>query len=107
MAPSLGFGIAYTPDYFGEVGDATYYTFDLGLSLPGDFSLAFQFGYQNNDDEARAGTSYSHASVGVSKDVGIFTFDASYYFDVSDTKEFWVRGEDSPDAFVFSVSTSF
>ena len=107
MAPNIGFGIAYTPDYFGEVGDATYYTVDLGLSLPGDFSLAFQFGYQDNDEEARAGTSYSHASVGVSKDIGIFTIDASYYFDVNDTKEFWVRGDDAPDAFVFSVSSSF
>ena len=107
LAPSIGFGVAYTPDYFGEVGDATYFTIDLGLSLPSDVGLAFQFGYQDNDDEARAGTSYSHASVGLSKDVGIFTLDLSYYFDVDDTKEFWVRGNDEPDALVFSVSSSF
>ena len=107
LAPSIGFGIAYTPDYFGEVGDATYYTVDFGLALPGDIGLAFQFGYQDNDEENRAGPSYSHASVGVSKDIGIFTLDLSYYFDVDDTKEFWVRGNDEPDAFVFSVSSSF
>ena len=59
LAPSIGFGIAYTPDYFGEVGDATYYTVDFGLALPGDIGLAFQFGYQDNDEENRAGPSYS------------------------------------------------
>ena len=79
----------------------------MGLSVPADVGLAFQYGYQDNDDEARAGTSYSHASVGLSKGVGIFTLDLSYYFDVDDTKEFWVRGNDEPDALVFSVSSSF
>ena len=44
---------------------------------------------------------------GISKDIGIFTLDLSYYFDVDDTKEFWVRGNDEPDALVFSVSSSF
>ena len=107
LAPSIGFGIAYTPDYFGEVGDATYYTVDFGASLPGDVGLAFQFGDQDNDEENRAGPSYSHASVGISKAIGIFTLDLSYYFDIDDTKEFWVRGNDEPDALVFSVSSSF
>jgi len=107
LAPSIGFGIAYTPDYFGEVGDAIYYTVDFGVSLPGDVALSFQFGYQDNDEENRAGPSYSHASVGMSKDIGIFTLDLSYYFDIDDTKEFWVRGNDEPDALVFSVSSSF
>lgn len=103
--PTIGAFFAYSPDYFGEVGDSYYVALDLGFSLPYDIGLAFQYGNQMFDDEAAAGTDYQHYSVGLSKDISIFTFDISWYGDVEDTDEFW--GDGPSEALVFTVSSSF
>lgn len=101
--PSVGVYFAWSPDYFGESGDSYYTAIDLGLSLPYGFSLAGQIGFQEFD---RAGvTDYSHYSIGVSKDVAIFTLDATYYDSIDDADTFW--GEGFEEAFVFTVSSSF
>ncbi|MBL1141400.1 MAG: hypothetical protein HND53_05135 [Proteobacteria bacterium] len=101
--PSVGVFFAWSPDYFGESGDSYYTAVDLGLSLPYGISLAGQIGFQEFD---RAGvTDYSHYSVGLSKDVAIFTLDATYYDSIDDADTFWGAGFE--EAIVFTVSSSF
>ena len=103
--PTIGTFFAYSPDYFGETGDSYYVTLDLGLSLPYGIGLALQYGNQMFDDEAAAGTDYQHYSVGLSKDVSIFSFDVSWYGDIEDTDTFW--GDGPSEALVFTISASF
>lgn len=101
--PAVGIYFAYSPDYFGESGDSYYTAVDLGLSLPHGFSLAGQVGWQEFD---RAGLAdYSHYSVGISKDISIFTLDATWYDSIDDADTFWGTGFE--EAIVFTVSSSF
>jgi uncharacterized protein (TIGR02001 family) len=95
--PSIGTYMAYSPDFFGETGDAFYFTGEFGLSLPYDIGLSFTYGNQSIDQ----GTDYSHIVVGLNKDWSIFNFDASYYEGVDDC------GEQLCDAAVFTVSSSW
>ncbi len=101
--PSIGVFFAWSPDYFGESGDSYYTAVDLGLSLPYGISLAGQIGFQEFDRASM--TDYSHYSVGLSKDVAIFTLDATYYDSIDDADTFWGAGFE--EALVFSISSSF
>lgn len=53
---SLTGGLAYSPDFFGETDDATYYYVDLGIPLPKNFSLSLHYGHQDVDDNTTFGT---------------------------------------------------
>ncbi len=103
LEPAVGIFFAYSPDYFGEVGDSYYTALDLGLSLPYGVSLAGQIGWQEFDRDSN--TDYSHYSVGLSKDVSIFTLDVSWYDSIDDADTFWGAGFE--EAIVFTVSSSF
>ena len=107
--PTIGAFFAWSPDYFGESGDSYYYAFDIGFSLPYGISLAGQIGFQ--DFDAAGMTDYSHYSVGLSKDVSIFTFDVTWYDEIDDANNFWDLSGDpnnSPaESVVFTVSSSF
>jgi len=95
--PSIGTSVAYSPDFFGETGDAYYFTGDFGLSLPYGVGLSFTYGNQSIDK----GTDYSHIVVGLNKDISIFNFDLSYYEGINDCAEALC------DSAVFTVSSSF
>ena len=99
----IGVFFAYSPDYFGESGDSYYTAIDVGLSQPYGLSLAGQIGFQEFDRSAV--TDYSHYSVGISKDVSIFTFDMTWYDSIDDADTFW--GDGFEEALVFTVSSSF
>ncbi len=103
LEPAVGIFFAYSPDYFGEVGDSYYTALDLGLSLPYGVSLAGQIGWQEFDRDSN--TDYSHYSVSLSKDVSIFTLDVSWYDSIDDADTFWGTGFE--EAVVFTVSSSF
>lgn len=103
LEPAVGVFFAYSPDYFGEVGDSYYTAVDLGLSLPYGLSIAGQIGHQAFDRDSLA--DYSHYSVGLSKDVAIFTLDVSWYDSIDDADTFWGAGFE--EAVVFTVSSSF
>jgi len=96
--------LSYSPDYFAETGDAWYVSGGVGIPLPSDFSLNGHVGYQSIDDNAGwGGPDYLDWSIGVSKEVGKFTFDISYL----DTDMSSSECDDICDAFVFSISSSF
>ena len=101
-------GLAYSPDYFFESDDSLYVYGDIGVPLPQGFSLAGHVGHQSIDDNAQFGTpDYLDWSVGISKDIGMFTFDVSYIdTDLDDLECF--GGSDFCDATaVFTISSSF
>ena len=102
-------GLAYSPDYFFESDDSLYVYGDVGVPLPVDgLSLAGHVGHQDIDDNAQFGTpDYWDWSIGLSKDIGAFTFDISYVdTDLSDTECF--GGTDFCDATaIFTISSSF
>lgn len=105
FSPSLEVGLYYSPDYFGEDGDAVYTYGTFGLSLPYDFSPYVTLGYQYVDGDQTSGPEgykYFHYAIGISKKLGIFTADLS-----------WQDARDLDDcdhnctAVVFSVSSSW
>ena len=51
-AVALSGSVNYSPDYFGESGDATYLAVNVDVPLPYDVSLSGHAGYQSIDDEA-------------------------------------------------------
>lgn len=100
LEPTVGLGIAYSPDFFGETGDGIYVSGSLDLSLPHGFGLSFLIGNQDIDD---ADINYTHYVVGLNKSLNIFDFDVSYY-DTSDESD---CGGEICEAVVFTVSSSF
>ncbi len=100
--PSVGIYIAYSPDFFAETGDAIYVNPSLDLSLPMGFGLSFGYGYQDVDDLG----DYSHFSVSLSREVGIFEFDLNY--DTKHDEDDFCGGADvCDDTLVFTISSSF
>lgn len=102
-------GVNYSPDYFFESGDATYVYGDVGVPLPiAELNLAGHVGHQWIDDNAQFGTpDYTDWIIGLSRDIGPFTFDVSYVdTDLSNTDCF--GGATVCDATaIFTISASF
>jgi uncharacterized protein (TIGR02001 family) len=103
--PTVKVGLYFSPDYFGEDGDAVYTYGTLGATLPYDFSPYVTLGYQYVDGDKTsgpAGYDYVHYAVGVNKTLGHFTADLSW----QDARD--LSGcSDKCAAVVFSVSSSW
>lgn len=102
LTPTVATYINYSPDFSGETGDAYYINPSLSLSLPHEFNLDLAYGYQDVDDLGN----YSHWSIGVSRDVSIFTLGVSFS-QTFDDDDFCAGNPNCKDTFVFSVSSSF
>ncbi len=103
-----GVGIAYSPDYFFESGDAVYVSGDIGIPLPAGFALAGHLGYQAIDDNAQFGTpDYLDWSISVSKEIGIFTFDLSYVDTDLNRAQCFGGGNVCGSTVLFSISANF
>lgn len=100
---SAGLFVAYSPDFYGETGSAYYIAPSLDIALPQGFGASFMIGYQDVDD---TDTDYTHWSIGVSKEVGIFGFDLTYY-DMFNADEDCGADTDVCDGVVFTVSSSW
>jgi uncharacterized protein (TIGR02001 family) len=78
FTPSVGAKVYYSPDFFGETGDAYYIDGSIGFSLPHDFSLNTHVGHQYIDNNGGASTEYTDWKIGLSKEVFGFGLDVSY-----------------------------
>ena len=119
LEPTIGFGLSYSPDFFGEDGDGVYYTGSLDLFLAMGFGLSFLVGHQDVDGDKSTGLAggvlidqgfdYTHYVVGLSKEVSIFEFDLSYYDTIDEGSNGAVDfcSDEACQAFVFKVSSSF
>jgi hypothetical protein len=96
--PSIEVGVAWSPDFFGETGDAVYTHGTFSLSLPWDLGPYVKLANQWIDDAE----SYWHYAVGVSKEMGMFTFDLAWH----EANDLGGCG-DLCESVVFSISSSW
>lgn len=89
-------GLAYSNDFFGETGSATYVYGEYELSLPSDFSLVFHYGSQGIDKAP----GYDEYSISLSKEISDIDFSLSWHdTDVNKIDDFGSR-------IVFALSKS-
>jgi len=113
LEPNLGMGFNYSPDFYGEDGDAYYINATLGLALPHRFGLGFEVGYQSVEGDRTTGNGfgldgedgydYLFWRIGLSKELAGFNLDLNYY----DTDESEYFGKIGEDRIVFTISRSF
>ncbi len=105
---AVSFGLAWSPDYFFESEDGLYVNLGIDIPLPNGFALSGAVGHQDIDDNAQFGTpDYTDWKIGVSKEIGAFGFDLSYYdTDLSDAECFG-GGNVCDGRAVFTVSSSW
>jgi uncharacterized protein (TIGR02001 family) len=103
-APTIGFSVMHSTDFFGESGDATAYQGTFGVSLPMDIALDFHYGHQDLDAAFNGISGYDYYGVNLSKSLGIFDFTVGYSDTDGDGETF--EG-DSTDTVVFTVGSSF
>ncbi|UCE81807.1 MAG: hypothetical protein JSV47_08625 [Deltaproteobacteria bacterium] len=110
LQPTLGVGYNYSPDFFGEDGNAHYLNGTLDLALPYHIGLGFEVGYQdvegdkttgnNMGEDGGDGFDYIFWRVALSYEIKGFGLDLSYY----DTNEDDFLGDVADSRVVFSVS---
>ena len=98
---ALSGAINYSPEYFGETGDAVYYAANVDVPLPYDFSLAGHTGYQTIDE----GEDYFDWSVGL--EYSIYGFDLALTYSDTDLDEPEECADGCSGRVVFGVSRSF
>jgi len=113
LDPNLGLGFNYSPDFFGEDGNGYYVNGTLRLTLPYQFTLGFELGYQYVEGDKTTGNGaglndgdgydYLFWRIGISKELLGFVLDLSYY----DTSESQYFGKIGDDHIVFTISRSF
>jgi uncharacterized protein (TIGR02001 family) len=114
LSPKLSGGYNYSPDFFGEDGDAHHVSGRLDLSPPYEFTLYGLIGYQwvegdkstgdGNGENGEDGYDYTHWQIGISRPLLGFVLDMSY----QDTDEANFLGSDIADErVVLSVSRTF
>jgi hypothetical protein len=85
FTPSIGLSYNYSPDYFGEDGDAHASQLTLGAALPWGLTPYFNYGYQHVDGDEFSnfffvpGYNWTWYNIGVSKTVMGFTLDFAYW----------------------------
>jgi uncharacterized protein (TIGR02001 family) len=108
---STSASVNYSPEFFGDSGDALYYSLNADVPLPSDFSLSGHVGYQTIDDEAAFfGTtdpesSYLDWSIGVN--YAIAGFDLSLQYVDTDLDEPDECADGCEERIIFGISRSF
>ena len=80
LQPSIGALYNYSPDFFGEDGPGHYVSTNFNLSLPLQFGLGFEYGYQaaSGGETTPNGFSYSHWKVAATKQIVGFELELNY-----------------------------
>jgi uncharacterized protein (TIGR02001 family) len=114
LSPKVGVGYNYSPDFFGEDGQAHYVSGRLDLALPFEFTLYGLIGYQwvegdntsgnGNGENGENGYDYVHYRIGVTRPVLGFVLDL-YYSDTDN--ENYLGRSIADERVVFSVSRTF
>lgn len=97
---SLGLAVFYSPEFFGETGEAIYYEGSVGFAVTDAFSLRAAYGVQDVD---AYGDSYNNWSIGASYAVHGFTLGAAYTDSDAFDQGYAVDESDADAAFVFSI----
>ncbi|WP_084397838.1 TorF family putative porin [Henriciella aquimarina] len=73
----VGASIAYSPEFYGETGDAFYYSASAGIPLGEYFGVDASVGYSSGDED-EGFTDYTDWSIGLTTSVEGFDFDFRY-----------------------------
>ena len=80
LLQSVGMSYFYSPDFFGEDGNAHAISGDAALKLPYDFILNLLAGYQDvAGDKLSSGYKYAWWQVGIERELSHVNFDLSYH----------------------------
>lgn len=108
LKPKLGFALYYSPEFFGEIGDAVYYDVSLELTLIDNLSLHAHGGLQDLKKSQAGVGSYTDWGVGVATEYSGFGFDLSYTGTDNDADTFSLGRTDlTKDRIQFTISRSF
>jgi len=76
---SFGVGFNYSPEYFGDSGDALYSQLSFERSVPYDLTFSGHIGYQDIDDEVAFGTpDYADWRLSLGYNLKGFNLDLAY-----------------------------
>jgi uncharacterized protein (TIGR02001 family) len=75
---SASASVNYSPEYFGDSGDAVYYAAGVDVPLPAQFSLSGHVGHQTIDDNNSFGPDYTDWSLGLGYSFVDFDFSLQY-----------------------------
>lgn len=113
LSPELGLSYNYSPDFYGADRDGNHLLGTLDLTLPYEFGLAGQLGYQDVQggetsggtagEGGKSGFDYYYWRVGLSKAIKGFDLDLSYW----DTDAEDYLGSYADSRVVFTLSRSF
>jgi len=123
--PKLAVNYIFSPEYWGE--DGIYHHVDalVTIGLPGDFTLAFEAGYENvegdkqtgydsyweiyyGEDGDDKGFDFVYYRVGLSRDLfGGINCDLSYHFGMSEDDYEYFAEDTTDDKLVLTVSYTF
>jgi uncharacterized protein (TIGR02001 family) len=113
IAPSIGYdfgfmavsaGLNYSPDYFGDSGDAYYTHGGIDIPLGKYFTLSGTVGYQAIDDNAAWGTDdYTDYGISLSTEIAGFGLSAGW----TDTDLSKSQCDDACGVFSVALSRSF
>lgn len=98
--------VNYSPEYFGDSGDAFYYGANVDVPLPADITLSGHLGYQDIDDEVAFGVKdYIDWSLGLGYSFKGFDFSLAYVDTNLDEPSECSDGCDAK--IIFGISRSF
>jgi len=95
----LGAGVAYSPDFYAETGNAWYFSGEAAVPLPEDWSISATVGYSDIEEA----DNYTDYSIGISKSAWGLDFDLRYH-GTSGADDF--LGEETSTG-VFTIGKSF
>jgi len=99
-------GLNYSPEYFGDSGDALYTHFDIEAPLPNNFTLSAGIGHQSIDDNAAFGVpDYTDWNVALGYDWDKFNVSLTYHD--TDLDEPSDCADGCAARAVFAISASF
>ena len=76
---SVSAALNYSPDYFGDSGDAYYYVLSGNIPLPRNFAMTAHIGHQDIEDNAAFGTpDYTDWSAGINYSVKSYELSLKY-----------------------------
>ncbi len=103
---SVSAALNYSPEYFGDSGDALYYSAAVDVPLPASLTLSTHLGYQTIDDNAAFGVpDYLDWSIGLG--YSIEGFDLSLQYIDTDLREPGECADGCDARIIFGISKSF
>ena len=109
MEPTMSFGFAYSPDYYGKDGDSIWLHSTFGVTTDLGIQPYVTVGFLDVEGDALTGATngyeYVMYSIGGSYDIGMFTIDLNWTEAVNSADA--VANQELSEAVILSISSSW